>query len=114
MKKWFRDTARASSETEVLDFETQVTLFRFTPTGDGDSRITGVSVNGYGMSSTDGVQLGKSWFVIIPPGDYTQEGIRIVVSAADGGVMHYGSRPTKVYEAGKMYSLSMAYCSPTR
>ena len=100
---------RASSETENLDFEIQVSLFRFTPTGDSDSRITGVSVNGFGMTSTEGVQLGKSWFIVIPPGDYTKEGVRIVVNAADGGVMHYGSRPTKVYEAGKMYSLSMDY-----
>ena len=100
---------RASSETENLDFEMQVSLFRFTPTGDSDSRITGVSVNGFGMTSTEGVQLGKSWFIVIPPGDYTKEGVRIVVNAADGGVMHYGSRPSKVYESGKMYSLSMAY-----
>ena len=100
---------RASSETESLDFEMQVSLFRFTPTGDGDERITGVSVNDFVMSSADGVQLGKSWFVIIPPGDYTQDGIRIVVTDADGGVMARSAVPDKVYEAGTLYSVELDY-----
>ena len=100
---------RASSQEESLAFEAQVALFKFTPTGEGEARIASVSVNGYRMTSQAGVELGKSWFVAIAPGDYTQEGLTVIVTDTDGGVMLRPAMPTKAYEAGRIYSTSLAY-----
>ena len=100
---------RASSQEESLAFEAQVALFKFTPTGEGEARIASVSVNGYRMTSQAGVELGKPWFVAIAPDDYTQEGLTVIVTDTDGGVMLRPATPTKAYEAGRIYSTSLAY-----
>ncbi len=100
---------RASSQDASLAFEAEVAIFKFTPTGEGGERITSVSINGYKMEAEEGVELGKPWFVAIAPGDYTQEGLLIVVTDADGGSMTRTATVTKEYEAGMMYSTSLAY-----
>jgi len=100
---------RASSQDASLAFEAEVAIFKFTPMGEGGERITSVSINGYKMEAGEDVELGKPWFVAIAPGDYTQEGIRLIVTDADGGVMLRNATPNKAYEAGKMYSASLAY-----
>lgn len=100
---------RASSTTKSLSFTPQVALFSFTPTGEGDVLIKSVAVGGYEMSSSEGVALGKSWIIAIAPGDYTQDGIRITVTDADGGVMARSAKPDKIYEAGKLYSVEHDY-----
>jgi len=100
---------RASSETENLAFEAQAAIFKFTPTGEGDVRIASVSVNGYKMTAPEGVELGKPWFISIAPGDYSQDGIQVLVTDTDGGAMSRRAIPGKAYEAGRMYSASLAY-----
>ena len=99
----------ASSTTESLAFEPQATIFRFTPTGDGSESITGVSVNGFTMTSSSGVALGKSWFLAIAPGDFTLEGIRVTVTDDAGGKMTRTATPTKAFEAGVVYSSTLPY-----
>ena len=99
----------ASSTTESLAFAAQACIIRFTPTGDSGAHITSVSVNGYKMTSQAGVELGKSWFVAIAPGDYTQDGIRVTVTDDDGGKMTRTATPTKAFEAGVIYSSSLPY-----
>ena len=99
----------ASSTTESLAFAAQACIIRFTPTGDSGAHITSVSVNGYKMTSQAGVELGKSWFVAIAPGDYTQEGFHVIVTDDAGGAMLRSATPTKAYVAGKMYSTSLEY-----
>lgn len=99
----------ASSNTIDLDFVPQSTIFRFTPTGDGGELISGVYVNGYKMTAPNGVELGKPWFVTIAPGDYTQQGIRVIVRDTEGGAMLRSAATTKEYVAGGMYSASLDY-----
>ena len=100
---------QASSATETLSFVPQVTILCITLTGSGSELITGLSVNGFEMTSADGVALGKAWFVIIPPGDYTQEGIHVTVTDSSGGTMTRSSVPSKVYEAGVLYATTLGY-----
>ena len=99
----------ASSNTLDLDFVSDVSIFKFTPTGDGGELISGVYVNGYKMTAPNGVELGKPWFVVIAPGDYTQQGIRVIVRDTEGGAMLRSAATTKEYVAGGMYSASLDY-----
>lgn len=100
---------RASSIDENLYFEPQATIVRFTPTGSGEALITSISLDGVRMESKEGVALGKSWFIVIAPGDYTADGILLKLSDADGGSMTRRVTPSNVYAAGKMYSASLEY-----
>lgn len=98
----------ASGNSLELSFEPQVTIFRLTLTGSGTEAINSVSVNGYKMVS-NGVELGKSWFLAIAPGDYTKAGLSVVVTDTAGGSMVVSARVSKVYVAGGMYSAELPY-----
>lgn len=100
---------RASSSTPTLPFLPQASIFCLTLTGSGSERIAGVSVGGFEMTAKDGVELGKSWFVVIAPGDYTKSGIQVVVTDSGGGSMSRTAMPDKAYEAGVLYAASLAY-----
>ena len=99
----------ASSSTTSLAFQPQATLIKFTPTGSSGKSITSVTVNGYKMTSSSGVELGKPWFIAMAPGDYTADGFFVSITDTDGDGMLYAANPKKAYVAGKMYSVSLEY-----
>ena len=98
----------ASGNSLELSFTSQTTLLRLTLTGTGGQSINSVTVNGYKMVS-NGVELGKDWFIAIAPGDYSKAGLSVVVTDTDGGTMVKSASVKTVYEAGQMYSASLQY-----
>ena len=125
----------ASATDEMINFAPAVALFSITPTGEGGQSITsvrlmskgGVSLSGafstewngliagdgtvpsVRMADPDGVELGKPWVLAIAPADLTQDGLEVVITDADGGVMTRSATPTKAYEAGKLYTTTIPY-----
>ncbi|MBR6002335.1 MAG: hypothetical protein IK045_05695 [Bacteroidales bacterium] len=124
----------AKTSGDNLAFAPQMAIFSLTPTGTG-AQIRSVSLTSLGgkkiagafttdfesltaasgavstvtLSSIDGIELGKPWMILIPASDFTEEGIKIVIEDADGGVMTRTTKPSKAYAAGKMYSATIPY-----
>ena len=61
------------------------------------------------MTAPDGVALKKPWVIAIAAADLTQDGLEVVVTDSDGGVMTRTATPTKAYEAGKLYTAEIPY-----
>lgn len=125
----------ASANNEEIDFSPAVALFSITPIGEGSAKITSVRLssqggvplsgefstdwNGLSPSSSssasvqicnaDGVDLGTPWVFAIAAADLTADGIEVVVTDADGGVMMRKATPSKAYEAGKLYTTEIPY-----
>ena len=125
----------AASADEKIEFSPVVALFSITPTGDGSAPITSVRLSSQGgvplagefttdwsgltagegssptalMTDPDGVALGTPWVIAIAAADLTQDGLEVVVTDADGGVMTRTATPTKAYEAGKLYTAEIPY-----
>lgn len=124
----------AKSSGDNLAFAPQMAIFSITPTGTG-AQIQSVSLTSLGgkkiagafttdfesltaaagavstvtVSSIDGIDLGKPWMILIPASDFTEDGIKIVITDANNGVMTRTTKPSKAYAAGKMYSATIPY-----
>lgn len=123
----------AHSDTEgPLAFEPLMSLFKFVPSGSvniasvklivGDGKkLSGTFSTDFtqlipleGASNTvtldcpDGVVPGTPIIMAIPAGDYT-DGLAVVFTDVEGGVMARRATPSKPYEAGKMYSTDIDY-----
>ena len=125
----------ASSDDENLVFSSEVALFSITPVGSSSAPITSIRLTSKGgvplsgVFSTDwsgltagagssptvrmvdcyGISLGTPWLIAIAPADLTHDGLEVVVTDADGGVMTRSATPTKAYEAGKLYTTTIPY-----
>ena len=103
----------ASATDEMINFAPAVALFSITPTGEGDKQITSVRLMSKGgvalsgafstdwsgltagdgtvpsvlMTAPEGVEFGKPWVLAVAPADLTQDGLEVVITDADGGVM---------------------------
>ena len=125
----------ASSTDDKIDFSPVVALFKITPTGEGDRQITSVRLTAVGgaplsgqfstdwsgltageassptvwMTAPDGVALGTPWVIAIAAADLTQDGLEVVVTDSDGGVMTRKATPSKAYEAGRLYTAEIPY-----
>ena len=124
----------AKNDSEgTLAFEPQMALFKFTASGDANIKsvkLIASSANKLsGPFGTDfdifaalegasnivtlsmpdgGVAPGTPMIMVIPAGDYT-DGIGVVFTDVNGGVMARRATPSKPYEAGKMYSTNIDY-----
>lgn len=124
--------AKASGTT--LDFVPQMAIFSITPTGTegqvksislislGGKKISGAFTTDFEsltaadgafdsvtLSSNEGIDLGKPWMILIPASDFTEDGIKVIIEDAAGGVMTRTTKPSKAYVAGKMYSAEIPY-----
>ena len=117
----------------ALAFEPQMALFKFTASGNANIKsvklIASSAKKLSGPFGTDfnefaalegasnivtlsmpegGVAPGTPMIMVIPAGDYT-DGIGVVFTDVNGGVMARRATPSKPYEAGKMYSTDIDY-----
>ncbi|MBO4476336.1 MAG: calcineurin-like phosphoesterase C-terminal domain-containing protein [Bacteroidales bacterium] len=125
----------ASSDDENLEFSSEVALFSITPVGSNSASITSIRLTSIGgvplsgafstdwsgltagqessptvqMTYPDGVPLGTPWIIAIAAADLTQDGLEVIVTDGDGGVMKRKTKPSKAYEAGKMYTAQIPY-----
>ena len=119
---------------ESLAFVPQMAIFSITPTGTGPG-IKSVSLTSLGgkkiagafttdfesitaadgakstvtVSASEEIDLGEPWRILIPASDFTEEGIKIVITDINNGVMTRTTKPSKAYAAGKMYSATIPY-----
>lgn len=116
-----------------LAFEAQMALFKFIPSGSvniksvkliasSSKKLSGPfgtdfssfdalagATNSVTLSMPDGgVAPGTPLIMSIPAGDYT-DGIGVIFTDVNGGVMARRATPTKPYVAGKMYSTDIDY-----
>ncbi|MBO4475425.1 MAG: calcineurin-like phosphoesterase C-terminal domain-containing protein [Bacteroidales bacterium] len=122
-----------TSEGGVIGFVPQVAILKITLTGDASivsvsltspgglplaggftTDFSSLAASGENVSTVTvrcpgGAPAGSSWYVVIPPSDFTVDGIRIVITDAAGGTMTRTAVPSKAYVAGKLYSTSLPY-----
>ena len=119
---------------ESLSFAPQMAIFSITPTGT-DAQIKSISLTSLGgkkiagafttdfesltaadgalstvtVSAFEGIDLGEPWMILIPASDFTEDGIMVVITDTNNGVMTRTTTPSKAYAAGKMYSATIPY-----
>ena len=124
----------AHSETEAtLAFAPVMSLFKFVPSGSvniasikfiasSSKPVSGAFTTDFsGLTGAEGasnvvtlnmpeggIAPGTPVIMAIPAGDYT-DGIGVVFTDVDGGIMARRASPSKPYEAGKMYSTEIDY-----
>lgn len=129
----------ASSDDVDFAFLPEVALFSITPTGNIGRRIRSVRLSSKGgvplsgafatdwngitagagssswvqMADASGVDLGKPWVIAIAPADLTQDGLEVVITDSNGGVMTRRAKPSKTYEAGRLYTATIPYLPDT-
>lgn len=126
----------ASSDSETLDFDPAVALFKIVADAGSGVKIasvklqsldSGISLSGsfstgfsglgaassgvpyVTVSSSAGIAAGDPIILAIAPADLTAEGLSIEITDTDGGRMTRTAVPSKAYVAGKMYSTSIEY-----
>ena len=122
-----------SEGDEALAFEPQMALFKFVASGEvniksvkliasSEKKLSGPfgtdfsmfapidgATNAVTLNMPDGgVAPGTPMIMAIPAGDYT-DGIGVVFTDVNDGVMARRATPSKPYEAGKMYSTEIDY-----
>ena len=123
----------ASGSTSTLSFTPQVAIFKITPTGSkaikrislsskGDDKIAGKfttdfagltpgqkAVSTVTVTAASPVAAGTPWFIVVPAVDFRVNGLELSVTDEDNGVMTRQTTPSKAWDAGKMYSATIAY-----
>ena len=124
------------SESESISFAPAVALFKIVPKAADGVKIASVklqalsssvklsgtfntdfsgitpsdaAVGWVSVSSSEGVPAGEPFIFAIAPADMTGEGLSIEITDTDGGQMTRTAVPSKVYEAGRMYSTEIDY-----
>lgn len=123
----------ATSSSESISFLPQMAIMSITPSGSGGS-IKSISITDLGtgalsgtfttdfdtitpkpsaasktvtVSSSTGVADGKPWMITIPASDFCDDGFRLTVTTTDGRCFIRKGRPSKTYDAGKLYSFAI-------
>ncbi|MCQ2183903.1 MAG: fimbrillin family protein [Bacteroidales bacterium] len=126
----------AGTSSDNVTFSPATTVLKFTPTGSysniasvsvtalGGKKIAGTFTTDYSAltagegavsevkvsaPAVEGVALGKSWYVCVPAGDYSQDGIQVTIETVNGSKMTKTATFESAFTSGRIYSFTVPF-----